>query len=83
MAASCARAVLAILTYLYVCSGPAARNLPSLATVFEDVVKKLKKTLLLALLFFAHVSTAAALDISEIMQTLSQRSSSRANFVEL
>ena len=43
----------------------------------------LTKSLLLAFALFAQAVAAAELDIGTIMQTLSQRTSSRANFVEL
>lgn len=51
--------------------------------IFGVRFKNVEKALWAALVSFAQVSAASALDVGEIMQTLAQRTSSRAHFVEL
>lgn len=49
----------------------------------KSLLRRLTKPLLLAFALVVQTAAAAELDIGEIMRTLSQRQSSRANFVEL
>ncbi|MET0378799.1 MAG: LolA-related protein [Spongiibacteraceae bacterium] len=50
----------------------------------SGILKKIKtRPLLLLLAFFSQIAAATELNIADIMQTLAQRTSSRATFVEL